>query len=70
MYKVAYALIGIGAAALLIWGVKEFLTDPSIDVLIRIAIGAVGVGLLLLVIMVIRDRIRASKNDRFKGVQR
>ena len=70
MHKVAYALIGIGAVVLVIWGVKEFLTDPGVDLLIRIAVAAVALGLLMLVGMVIRDRVHASKNDKFKGVER
>ncbi len=70
MNKVAYALIGIGILVLAIWGAKEFLTDPGVDLLIRIAVAAVGLGLIILIGVVLRDRIRASKNDRFKGVQR
>ena len=70
MHKVAYALIGIGAVVLVVWGIKEFMTDPEVDLLIRIAVGAVALGLLILVGVVVRDRLRASKNDRFKGVQR
>jgi len=68
--KLAYALIGIGAAVLIIWGVKEFFIDPEVDLLIRIAVGAVGLGLLVLLGVVLRDRRKASKNDRFKGVDR
>ena len=70
MQKLAYALIGIGAVALVAWGVKEFMSDPTVDPLIRIAVAAVGLGILLLIGIVIRDRRRASKDDKFKGVQR
>ncbi len=70
MHKLAYALIGIGAVVLVAWSIKEFFTDPGVDLLIRIAVAAVGLGLLILIGIVARDRIRASKNDKFKGVQR
>jgi len=70
VHKLAYALIGIGALVLVVWGVKEFLTDPGVDLLIRIAVAAVALGLLILIGVVARDRIRASKDDKFKGVQR
>jgi hypothetical protein len=70
MQKLAYALIGIGAVVLIIWGVKEFFIDPEVDLLIRIAVGAVGLGLLVLFGVVLRDRRRSSKNDRFKEVER
>jgi hypothetical protein len=70
MQKLAYALMGVGALALIIWGVKDFMTDATVDPLIRIAVAAVGLGVLLLIGVVIRDRVRASRNDKFKGVQR
>jgi hypothetical protein len=70
MHKIGYTLIGIGALVLVVWGVKEFLTDPGVDLLIRIAVAAVALGLLILIGVVARDRIRASKSDKFKGVQR
>jgi len=70
MQKLAYALIGIGALVLVVWGIKEFFIDPEVDLLIRIAVGAVGLGLLVLLGVVLKDRLRSSKNDRFKGVDR
>ena len=70
MHKLAYALIGLGLLALVAWGIKEFMTDPTVDILIRIAVACAGLGFLLLVGIVIRDRVRTSKNDKFKGVQR
>jgi len=69
MQKLAYALMGIGALALVIWGVKEFMTDATVDPLIRIAVAAGGLGVLLLIGVVIRDRVKASRSDKFKGVQ-
>ncbi len=70
MQKLAYALIGTGAVVLVVWAVKEFFTDPEVDLLIRIAVGAVGLGLLVLLGAVLRDRRRSSKDDRFKEVER
>ncbi|MCK5212817.1 MAG: hypothetical protein KAQ74_02745 [Dehalococcoidia bacterium] len=70
MQKLAYALIGIGALVLVVWGIKEFFIDPEVDLLIRVAVGAVGLGLLVLLGVVLKDRLRSSKNDRFKGVDR
>ena len=70
MQKLAYAWMGMGAVALIILGIKEFFTDPEVDLLILIAVGAVGLGLLVLLGVVLRDRRRSSKDDRFKGVER
>ena len=70
MHKIGYALIGIGVVVLAIWGAKEFLTDPGVDPLIRAAVAALCIGLVVLLAAVTRDRIKASRNDKFKGVQR
>ena len=70
MQKLAYALIGFGVVALVVLGVKEFFADPEVDLLLRIAVGAAGLGLFLLLGVVLRDRRRSSKDDRFKGVER
>jgi len=70
MHKIGYALIGIGVVVLAIWGAKEFLTDPEIDPLIRAAVAVLGIGLAVLLAAVTRDRIKSSRSDKFKGVQR
>ena len=70
MQKIGYALIGLGVFALAIWLGFEFLSDPKISTFIKISLTAVAVGVLILIGVVLKDRLRASKNDRFKGVQR
>ena len=70
MQKIGYALIGLGVFALAIWLGIEFLSDPEISTFIKIAVTAVAAGVLILIGVVLRDRIRTSKIDRFKGVQR
>ena len=35
-----------------------------------LAVGAIGAGLLLLIGIVIRDRIKKAKNDEFKEVEK
>jgi len=70
MNKVAFALVAIGVVALIVWGAVEFLGDPEVHMGIKVAVAAVCVGLGILLAKVTRDRIKASKTDRFKGVER
>ncbi len=70
MQKVAFILIGIGILALMGWAVQSFFTDSEIPLLIRIATGAVSVGVLILLGVVIKDRRAKAKTDKFKGVER
>ncbi|MBA7644079.1 hypothetical protein ES703_51816 [subsurface metagenome] len=70
MQKVAFILIGIGILVLIGWSVKGFFMAACIPLLVRIATGAAGVGVLILVGIVIKDRLAKAKTDKFKGVER
>ena len=70
MNKVGYALIAVGVVALIVWGAFEFLADPEVDPIIKVAVAVVCIGIAVLLAKVTRDRIKASKTDKFKGVDR
>ena len=69
MQKVAFILIGLGILVLLGWSVKGFFMDSEISLLIKIAVGAVGIGVTILIEVAIKDRLRKAKTDEFKGVK-
>jgi hypothetical protein len=64
----AFILIGIGLLALIGWAVQGFFTADDIPVLIRIAVGVMGLGVLILLGVAIKERIIRAKDDDFKGV--
>ena len=66
----AYILIGLGILALIGWAVQGFFTSDEIPVLIRVAVGVMGVGVLILIGVAIKDRISRAKDEDFKGVER
>jgi hypothetical protein len=68
--KVAFILIGLGVLVLIGWWVKVFFLASDIPLLIRIAVGAVGVGILILLGIVFKDRLARAKKDDFKEVER
>jgi hypothetical protein len=68
--NIAYILMGLGVLALIGWAVQGFFTASEIPLLIRIAVGAVGLGILILIIAAIADRIKKSRDEDFKGVER
>ena len=69
MQNIAFILIGIGVLALAGWGSQVFFTS-DIHILIRIAVGAVGLGVLILIGVAIKDRLRKRKKDDFKEVEK
>ena len=63
-------LIGLGVLVLIGWGVKGFFMASDIPLLIRIAVGAVGAGILILIGIAIKDRRAKAKTEDFKGVEK
>ena len=68
--KVAFILIGIGTLVLIGWSIQVFFTDSEIPLLIRIAVGVIGAGVLVLLGVAIKDRLAKAKTDDFKEVER
>ena len=66
----AFILIGLGVLALIGWAVEGFFTSSDIPILIRIAVGVMGVGVLILIGVAIKDRIKRGKDEDFKGVDK
>ncbi len=70
MQNAAFILIGLGVLALIGWSVKVFFLAADIPLLIRIAVGAIGVGVLVLIGVVIKDRLKKAKIEDFKEVEK
>ena len=70
MQNVAFILIGLGLLALIGWSVKAFFLAADIPLLIRIAVGAIGVGVLVLIGVAIKDRLKKAKAEDFKEVEK
>ena len=69
MQNAAFILIGLGVLALVGWVVQSFFTASEIPLLIKIAAGAFGLGVLILVGLAINDRRKKAKTDEFKEVK-
>ena len=68
--NVAYILIGLGFLVLIGWAVKGFFMSVDIPILIRIAVGIIGAGVIILIIVAVRDRLKKAKTEDFKGVEK
>ena len=70
MQSVAFILIGVGVLSLVGWSLQAFFTASEVHILIRIAVGAIGAGALVLIGIAIKDRLTRAKKDDFKEVER
>ena len=70
MQNIAFILIGLGILALIGWSVKVFFMAADIPPLIRIAVGAIGAGILILIGVAIRDRLAKAKTEDYKEVDK
>ncbi len=60
-----WTIFVLGVVALVAWGIYAFVTDPTIEAVKKVLIGAPIIGLAVLLISVIRERIYKSKFDRY-----
>jgi hypothetical protein len=66
-----WTIFVLGIAGLAAWATYAFVTDPTIEAVKKVLIGAPIIGLAVLLISVIRERIYKSKFDRYsKEVKR
>ena len=68
--NIAYILIGLGFLTLIGWAVKGFFLEDTIPIAIRVAVGIMGAGLVILLIVAIRDRMKKAKTEDFEGVDK
>ena len=69
MQNAAFILIGLGILALIGWSVQGFFMASDIPLLIKIAVGAITVGVLVLIGVATKDRLTKAKTDKFKEVE-
>jgi hypothetical protein len=68
LQKLAFALIGLGGLALIGWVVSGFFTSSEVPLVVRIAVGVIAVGILVLFGVAIRERVAKANNQDFKEV--
>ena len=68
--NVAFILIGIGILVLIGWAAQGFFTASEIPLLIRIAAGAIALGVLVLIGVAIKDRLTKAKTEDFKEIEK
>jgi predicted anti-sigma-YlaC factor YlaD len=69
-----WILFSVGAIILIAFGLyqglSQFFADPEVSLLVKIGVGGLGFGLIILLVSVIRERIFAYRRDRYREVQR
>ena len=53
---IALGLMGVGLLALIIWSVPAFFLLATVPLLVRIAVGTIGLGILMLIGSALRNR--------------
>lgn len=66
----SYFMIGVGFLALMGLGLEEFLTHGNENMLVKVSLSGIGVGLLLLFLQVVRDRMILYKQDPYKDIEK
>ena len=66
--KLAWILIAISVVGLVGWGVYAFFADSEVPLMVKIALGSIGAGALILLGVAIKDRLTKSEPNEFKEV--
>lgn len=61
--NIGYVLISLGVLGLAGWGLWNFFTSSEIPIAIRIALGIIGVGVLMLLGIAVKDRIHRKEKS-------
>jgi len=59
----------VGILIVLGYGIYEFAIDDEVPALVKTGVTGIAVGIVLLFLSILRQRIIASKSDRYKDVQ-
>ena len=68
--KVALILMGLGVLVLIGWWGKAFFLDDKVDLLVKIAIGAIVAGILILIVVAVNDGLAKAKTEDFREVEK
>jgi anti-sigma factor RsiW len=71
---IGWLLFGTGAILLMGYGLfeasREFWSDPTVPLIVRIGAGAGGLGVLVLLVSLVRERLMLRKKERYSEVER
>lgn len=71
---VGWILLSVGAIILLSFGafhfVKDFLLDPEPPLIMKIGVSAAILGVIILLVSVLRERLFIRKTERYKEIER
>jgi hypothetical protein len=70
MANAVLVTVGLAILVLIGWMAKAFFLAAEISIFLRILIGVVIIGGLILLGIVIKDKLKQDKKDNFKGVDK
>ena len=70
MQSLGIIILGTVILVLLGYGCRGFFLSADVPLALRIGVGAIGGGVLFLVIMAIRGRLARIKAEKFKEVEK
>jgi predicted anti-sigma-YlaC factor YlaD len=65
-----WTLLIIGSIILLLYAIYRFTVDPGVHSFVKVTIAAIMIGIVLLFISVLIERIKDLKTDRYQGIKK
>ncbi|MCD6532044.1 zf-HC2 domain-containing protein [bacterium] len=71
---IGWILLSIGVILLSAWGIfqilRQFFTDPTVSIVVKISVAALVLGVIVLLVSLIRERIFALRHERYTKIER
>ena len=71
---IAWILVSVGAIVMISWGawqaIEDIIADSSMPLVVKLGIGALTVGLVVLLVSVAREKLFTRRSDPYKDIVR
>ncbi|MBD3224912.1 MAG: hypothetical protein GF313_09290 [Caldithrix sp.] len=71
---ISWIFVSVGAIILIVYGfyesLSQFFNDPTVPIIIKLGIGILGVGFIILFVSIVREKLMVRKVDKYRSVKR
>lgn len=67
---ISWLLIAVGIAIIVGFAIYQFIQEPGVDAIVRVAIFALFTGFFLLLVSILIERIKEYKTDKYKEIDK
>jgi len=67
---ISWLLILVGIAIIVGFAIYQFIQEPGVEAIVRVAIFALFIGFFLLLVSILIERLKEYKTDKYKEIDK